>query len=892
MKCNSGLWLKYYQISHKMVVKDERGEFVKRYTWKLAIAFVISYLLLMLVVVFAYINISQNFIERQASKNLLDTGEVLAERISAQIDFDYNKLEDTIETYIAQSLDPVATLNANINDLNIHGSTYTGFGTLDERVLTINGIEYTYIDAYDFEDFNEIVSIYSFQSAFQTGEQTNYIFFKVDDVIAYFEAAPYIEALMESSQTSTNFLVMTADNTISYKSFSNGTLSFFYDYLRNESVSESVIDDIKSKVMEGSTHVLQSKFLSESSFITLNPLDSQFSSKQFYLIVTYNENDIILSMSYLTNILWALFFVIFVLFALALVIIYKILVTKINDIENARITHYYAKPYIIWITGKGKIKSYNQSFKKLLGDYDIYDKIQDFKIKTEFDMENIEDVIHRQRAFTAIFELGLLRLVYIRFIPMRSGGGYLLVGDDNSNIEGRFDEYKSLALFNKVTHLPNYNSLRADLISFFSDLDAVKKMNSLLAIDIVSFSKINILLGDKSGDRFLVIISELIDESLEGYPATLYNTESDSFFIFFKDIENYNWVTRWITKILSIFEKPITIDKNFINIDVKIGVFNIEADRYEILNADVTYDNANLALNHAKESNTHKHFIYDVSLNMVASREQLMEADLAIAIKNQEFYMALQPQYDNTKEMITGFEALIRWRNPKYASESPLKFIQMAERNNMIIDIGRIALHETCQIAKEMEKYNVHISLNISPVQILQAGFVNEIITVFEQYDLKKHSISLEITETFLIGSFELVINKLKLLQKYGFDIHLDDFGTGYSSLQYLRDLPINTIKIDRAFIINLETDAHSRAIVTMISNLAKNIGLEVIAEGIENEKQNLIVYKSGCSIIQGYMISAPVVKSEAIKLLIDYNIDKTKRVDVQKFMKPKETKR
>jgi EAL domain-containing protein (putative c-di-GMP-specific phosphodiesterase class I) len=293
-----------------------------------------------------------------------------------------------------------------------------------------------------------------------------------------------------------------------------------------------------------------------------------------------------------------------------------------------------------------------------------------------------------------------------------------------------------------------------------------------------------------------------------------------------------------------------------------------------------------LALNHAKESSQHKSFFYDVSLSLIASREQRMEADLANAIKNQEFYMVLQPQFNNQDEKIIGFEALIRWNNPKYASESPLKFIQMAERNNMIIDIGRIALHETFQIAKELEPYNIHVSLNISPVQILQAGFVNEIISVFEQYELKKHSISLEITETFLIGSFDLVINKLKLLQKYGFDIHLDDFGTGYSSLQYLKDLPINTIKIDRAFVINIETDAHSRAIVNMIASLAKNIGLNVVTEGIENDKQNQLVYRAGCNIIQGYLISPPVVKSEAIRLIREFNIDHTRSIDLQKAKK------
>jgi EAL domain-containing protein (putative c-di-GMP-specific phosphodiesterase class I) len=254
--------------------------------------------------------------------------------------------------------------------------------------------------------------------------------------------------------------------------------------------------------------------------------------------------------------------------------------------------------------------------------------------------------------------------------------------------------------------------------------------------------------------------------------------------------------------------------------------------------------------------------------------------------------MALQAQYNNDLERIVGFEALIRWTNPKYSSESPLKFIQMAEKNNMIVDIGRIALHETFMIAKELEPYDVHISLNISPVQMLQAGFVNEIMTVFDQYDLKKGSISLEITETFLIDSFELVINKLNILKRHGFNIHLDDFGTGYSSLQYLRDLPVNTIKIDKAFIDDIERDVHSRAIVTMISNLAKNINLDVIAEGIETEKQNQFVYKAGCNVIQGYIISPPVPKDKAIELIKTYNIDKTKKLQVQKTMRSKEGKR
>lgn len=859
---------------------------MRSFVWKLAIAFVLSYALLVVVVVFAYTTISSNFIIEKAKENLVESSEVTAKRVNAQLMFDYDKMSDIIEEKTLSEPDVLSYLHTNKDEIIVLDDTYQGFGRLNERNVTIDNQVYTYDESLSFFDINQRVSIMNFFETFNQGLDKIYIFFLIDDIIAYFEAEPYLEKIMSETTGFTNYTLITGDNKILYRSFDDVQFRYLYDYFRRDSIDKDIIDEMNEVISLKTSKAFQIPFLQEKSFTTFNPLDEEHSSKQIYLIQSYKEQEVIGSMSYLTNILWALFFVVFILFSATLVLLYKILESKMHDIENARMTHYYAKPYLVKINRHGLIKSYNQSFKKLLGDYDIYDEVKDFEIKKEFDLEAVEDIIHRQRAFTAIFELGLQRLVYIRFVPIKTSGGYLLVGDDVTNIEGRFDEYRNMALYNKVTHLPNLNSLKHDLQSFFMNLEDVKRNNALVALDIVSFSKINILLGEKSGDRFLIIISELVDESLEGYPATFYNLNADSFVIFFRNIENYNWVDRWINKILSIFEKPITIDKNFINVEVKLGVFKIENDRYEILNAEVAYDNMMLALNHAKESSQHKTFNYDVTLSLIASREQRMEADLANAIKNQEFYMVLQPQYHNQEEKIIGFEALIRWNNPKYASESPLKFIQMAERNNMIIDIGRIALHETFQLAKELEPYNIHISLNISPVQILQAGFVNEIISVFEQYELKKHSISLEITETFLIGSFDLVINKLKLLQSHGFDIHLDDFGTGYSSLQYLKDLPISTIKIDRAFVINIETDAHSRAIVTMIASLAKNIGLEVITEGVENDKQNQLVYKAGCNIIQGYLVSQAVVKSEAIRLIKEFNIDRTRTIDVQKTKK------
>jgi EAL domain-containing protein (putative c-di-GMP-specific phosphodiesterase class I)/GGDEF domain-containing protein len=515
----------------------------------------------------------------------------------------------------------------------------------------------------------------------------------------------------------------------------------------------------------------------------------------------------------------------------------------------------------------------------------------DFNIKDVPEETTVEDMLQRQKSFTVVLEIAD-DVKYLHFVTTRSSGGFILVGDDISHIEGRFDEYQKLALYNPITNLPNQNVVLADLAEIFKDEEKLAQYNVLAMFDIVSFSKINLVLGEESGDRFLKLMAELANESLEGYPAKLYNIKQDQFAVLFRGIDSFNWIKSWVELFLQKLDKPITMDRNFLNVDVKIGIFNIEYQRYEILTPEISLENAKLALNHAKESTVNPSFTYDVSLSLVASREQRMEIDLANAITNQEFQMALQAQYSNDLERIVGFEALIRWTNPKYSSESPLKFIQMAEKNNMIVDIGRIALHETFMIAKELEPYNVHISLNISPVQMLQAGFVNEVMTVFEQYDLKKGSISLEITETFLIDSFELVINKLNILKRHGFNIHLDDFGTGYSSLQYLRDLPVNTIKIDKAFIDDIERDVHSKAIVTMISSLAKNINLDVIAEGIETEKQNQLVYKAGCNVIQGYIISPPVPKEKAIELIKAYNIDKTKTLQIPKTMRSKEAKR
>ncbi|MCD4827025.1 MAG: bifunctional diguanylate cyclase/phosphodiesterase [Acholeplasmataceae bacterium] len=865
---------------------------MKRYTYKLAIAFIISYIILMVVVVFAYTQISQNFIMNQAEDQLTESGEVVSKQIEVQLNFDYERFEVLITDYVANSLDPIVELESNVSTIFINGLTFSHFGLIDveNSNITIDTSVYTFIDNFTQSNFDQNIAFYSYEQAFGRDEKMMYGVFKVDQYIALFELEPYIATFLTSEKIENEYVFMGEENTIYLSSSLNQDSILFYNYLRQSGYSEDHIDEVKEVVINHQSGIFRLNFLDQESILSFVPVFTDLSTRTYYLVQIYEESAVINSLSYLSSTLWALFAVIFVLFSITIIVIYKILEEKIHDIENARLSLYYAKPYIIKVKKSGKIKSYNRAFNKLLGDTDTYQYIQDFIIKGSDEESTMIERLHRQKAFTMILEI-MDKAVYIRFIITRSTGGFILVGDDITHIEGKFDEFEKLALFNPVTNLPNQNVLINDLDKVFQDQEILEQFNVLVTFDIVAFTKIGLVLGEESADRFLQFIAELTKESLENYPATLYNIRVDQFAILFTNLESYQWIDTWINLFLNKLDKPITMDRNFLNVDVKLGIFNIESQKYEILTSEICLENAKLALNHAKESSTKPSFVYDVSLSLVASREQRMEIDLANAITNQEFQMALQAQYSNVEERIIGFEALIRWTNPKYSAESPLKFIQMAEKNNMIVDIGKIALHETFLIAKELEPYDVHISINVSPVQMLQAGFVNEVISIFEQYDLKPGSISLEITETFLIDSFELVINKLNIFKRHGFNIHLDDFGTGYSSLQYLRDLPINTIKIDKAFIDDVETDAHSRAIVTMISNLAKQVGLDVIAEGVETEKQNNIVFKAGCNVIQGYMIGPAVPKDKAIQLIEDYNINKTKKVHVIKT-KTKEARR
>ncbi|HQC74926.1 MAG TPA: GGDEF domain-containing phosphodiesterase, partial [Bacilli bacterium] len=767
---------------------------------------------------------------------------------------------------------------------------YVYFGSVEADRFIIDGTDYFYNTEFLSTDYyNQRVAIYAFADAFiDSTDTTLYGFFKIDNYIAVFDAIKYFDPIfLEVSNAPKNqYFIISKDGLINYQ-IDHLTIrdKLFEHYVRGNSAEEDIAQ-IVDNLYAGKTGIAMVNFDGKQSYLAYSPLSKDFSTRHLFVVHVFAKTDVLSSMSYLGMSLIIVLVLVALLFAVVLFGTYHLLRTKNSDVEAARLIYYYSKPYIVRVSASGKIRYFNKTCKSNLQSYQDYQYLSDFK--TEVDSTTVLSYLRKQRPFTASFTSISGSEIFIRFIPLRSGFGYYLLGEDITAREQDYLMNRNMALYTKTTKLPNKNYLIAKLKDLFNNEESLGLLNSLVAFDISSFKNINNLFGMKIGDETLITLANIVKESLKDKNATLFNTEADNFVVLFERVESFNEVKKWVESTLELLAHPVEINKNLLILDVKMGIFNIESEIYGNLTPTMAYDHAMVALKRAKNSRTAKYVTYDLGLGQYITREQIMETDLVKAIQEKEFVMYLQPQFDNEQERIVGFESLIRWNNPKYLLESPAHFIALAEQNNLIIEIGKFVILDTFRIAKEFEPYNVHISINISPVQLLQAGFVSEIVEIYDRFELKPHAISVEITETFLMTNFDSVIEKLKLLKNHGFNIHLDDFGTGYSSMLYLKDLPIDTIKIDKEFVRHLNTDKFSRAIVSKVISMAKSLDLDVIAEGVEDDKQNQFLVKSGCNVIQGHLISAAVPESVALKLINEYNINKTKEIKVKSKTKEK----
>ncbi|QNO15490.1 EAL domain-containing protein [Alkalicella caledoniensis] len=434
----------------------------------------------------------------------------------------------------------------------------------------------------------------------------------------------------------------------------------------------------------------------------------------------------------------------------------------------------------------------------------------------------------------------------------------------NKELATAQDRLKHMAYHDFLTGLPN----RAGFSRSFNNLvegNTAEEIN-IIMLDIDNFKLVNDTMGHIFGDEVITKVGQRI-ENIVKPDAEVYRLGGDEFVIMVPN-EDAEKVANFAQGVLEFFHSPLIIKGNSINISFSMGMVTYPKDG---LDADELIKKADIAMYKSKSVSKGTLTIFTEQMFEDLNRRKKIEQHLRDALENNELYLNFQPQYNIKENKVWGVESLVRWKNEELGSVSPAEFISIAEETQMIIPIGNFVLEESCKFIKalhEMGYNDLCISINISPAQLVQVDFVETVLRIIEKHQVSFHSIEFEITESIMLDSFDMVIEKLDILRERGIKIALDDFGTGYSSLTYLRLLPINTLKIDKSFINDINMNFNEESFLSAIIDMGKLIQIEIVAEGVELLEQYNFVSNNLCDRVQGYYYAKPMTGEDVIEFI------------------------
>jgi diguanylate cyclase (GGDEF)-like protein/PAS domain S-box-containing protein len=422
-----------------------------------------------------------------------------------------------------------------------------------------------------------------------------------------------------------------------------------------------------------------------------------------------------------------------------------------------------------------------------------------------------------------------------------------------------------MAYHDSLTGLFNRNHIYKQLRSKLED----ESVNSLAVIffDLDRFKQVNDSLGHRIGDSLLKLVSKRLKEQVFTN-ADFARNGGDEFIVFLPNVTQQE-VEKVADLVLHSFVIPFEIDQYELYITPSIGISLYPEDGQDV---DTLIKKADSAMYQAKRGGKNNYQFYS-SNKVDHTYERLeIETDLRKALEQNEFELYYQPKLHLGTGQITGVEALIRWKHPEKGLISPAQFIPLAEETGLIIPIGEWTLRHACLQNKAWQEDGISpivMSVNLSVRQLYQPNLVEMIRNVLIETELDPRYLELEITESMLMDT-EHCLKILRELKGLGLKISLDDFGTGYSSLHYLKDIPINKLKIDQSFVRNCTEDANDAAIVKTIIGMAHQLNLEVVAEGVETQKHLAFLQHNLCNEAQGYLFSKPLPPNELVKRLDD----------------------
>ncbi|MBE9194968.1 EAL domain-containing protein [Synechocystis sp. LEGE 06083] len=441
--------------------------------------------------------------------------------------------------------------------------------------------------------------------------------------------------------------------------------------------------------------------------------------------------------------------------------------------------------------------------------------------------------------------------------------GYVGIFSDISGQKKTEQQLTFLAHNDSLTGLANRFSLQQHLENAVLKAQAADGKLAVLFIDLDRFKQINDTFGHVMGDRLLQEVAKRLQQVVRGSDFTA-RISGDEFVLVLDRIDSLDQIDDVANQISQrIFSPSFILESQTIYITGSIGISLFPPDG---ITADILIRNADIAMYQAKQKGRNRHCFYDSAMASQASNALKIENALREAVKQPAFRVVYQPKYDLQQRRWRGTEALIRWQHPTLGNVPPAQFIPVAEQSDLILHIGGWVLNEACRQSKIWLDQGVDfdkIAVNVAGLQLLQPDFINVVKTVLQSVGFDPKHLELEVTEGFIMQHPSSQIKQLQQLQDMGISIAIDDFGTGYSSLSYLKRLPINTLKIDRAFVDGIPHDADDVAISRAILTLGKSMGLLIVAEGVETKAHAEFLRAEGCDIAQGYFYSRPIPPSE-----------------------------
>ncbi|MDP3837760.1 MAG: EAL domain-containing protein, partial [Methylococcales bacterium] len=431
---------------------------------------------------------------------------------------------------------------------------------------------------------------------------------------------------------------------------------------------------------------------------------------------------------------------------------------------------------------------------------------------------------------------------------------------------------EQLAYYDALTKLANRTLLADHVQQAISLASRQNHLVGLLYLD--RFKDINDSLGHAVGDDLLVQVASRLLSCVRD-TDTVSRFGGDEFVVLLRYINSADNVLDVAKKILKALSEVFEISEYVISVSCSIGACVYPNDG---LDFDVLLQRADTTMYEAKNDGRNNCKFFTEEMNFNVQHYLRLKNDMRNALKNEEFYIEYQPQFNLVSRAIIGAEALVRWHHPELGIISPSDFIPIAEESGLIIDIGHFVIRQACYQAKRWvdQGHRLHIAVNVSYVQFVRNNLLKLVKDTLDETGLEAQYLELELTESTLVSDPENVLSVVQLLRNMGVFLSIDDFGTGYSSLSYLKRFSVHKLKIDQSFVRDLLVDKDDAIIVSAIINLAKSLEIECIAEGVETEAQANKLQEMGCQQIQGYWLGRPLSVVQMNELLANTKVDGT----------------